>query len=119
MDGNKQPGRRPIAWTQLDDMRLRALMLAMFPISKILAEFSDHDANVVRDAFDRLFVDGATPLELALAVLGDRARKCSRSRTGLVLDHRPAGTAQVVDAANAVLRDRGLRGIPFVGGIRA
>lgn len=55
------------------------------------------------------------PLSRARIVLGARLTEASRPGGGWRLDGRPAGPAQVVAAANAVLARKGLAPIAYPG----
>jgi hypothetical protein len=104
-----------LPWSEFDDRRLSALILAMFTFPKILAEFPEHGANAVRAAWERLFYEeGQTALERAMFVLGDRSRICRSSATGLRLDGRPSSAAHIVAAANLMLKARCLPLICYV-----
>ena len=102
-------------WNAADEQRLRRLVAGMRPYATILAEFPDNHANDVCCALERVVGPIASPCERALHVLGHRGAANRLSPTGLSLDGRPASAAQLVAAANAVLRTYGAPLISYPG----
>ncbi|MDR3438968.1 hypothetical protein [Telmatospirillum sp.] len=93
----------PRRWDAADERYLRRLVASMRPYSSILAEFSDCDANEVRDALARLLSPIVCPTEHALQVLAGRTARCRRSPSGYLLDGRQVSIVQVIVAANQIL----------------